>query len=151
MRRSLFLLSCLFVLGMLGPSSARATLSEMWSLPTYEPARCLTCHTSSETALDNDPSLATQLNPFGVDWKSLGRVWNENIAKRDSDGDQCINGAELGDYTGTQWTGPYVKDPTRNQQNSNPGVVDCTRASIDDRSWGILKAVFGESNKFKYK
>jgi hypothetical protein len=134
----------------LAPRFAMATPTEMWSLPTYEPARCQSCHVASESELTSDPSLATQLNPFGTDWKDLGRVWNATIAQRDSDGDGCLNGAELGDFNGS-WSGAAVEDPSRPLQNSNPGVADCTPASISDRSWGILKAVFGEANKIKVR
>ncbi len=96
------------ILGMLLASmwmvgSARATEADMWSLPSYEPARCQSCHRASEFELRSNPSLASQLNPFGVDWKTAGRVWGPDIAKLDSDGDRCLNGAELGDFTGTDW------------------------------------------------
>jgi len=144
-------LAFVLFLGAFAPRYVSATDVDMWSLPSYEPARCQSCHQSSELQLKNDPSLASQLNPFGVDWKNGGRVWGPSIAKLDSDGDQCLNGAELGDYAGTEWTGPNVEDPNRKSQNSNPGVVDCSLAEINDRSWGILKAVFGESNKFKVR
>ncbi len=130
---------------------AGATPVDMWSLPSYEPARCLSCHLSGEAELLKDPTLASQLNPFGTDWKAQGRTWGPTIAKLDSDGDQCLNGAELGDFTGTNWTGPNVEDPNRKHQNSNPGVADCTLAEINDRSWGILKAVFDEANKRKVR
>ncbi len=144
------------ILGMLLASmwmvgSARATEADMWSLPSYEPARCQSCHRASEFELRSNPSLASQLNPFGVDWKTAGRVWGPDIAKLDSDGDRCLNGAELGDFTGTDWTGPNVEDPDRPLQNSNPGIIDCSLAELSERSWGILKAVFGEADKFKVR
>ena len=102
---------------------------------------------SFRSALDNDP-LATQLNPFEVT-RIRRSCWGDQIAKQVTV--TVYRRCRAARLYREQWTGPYVEDPTRNEQNSNPGVVDCTRASINDRSWGILKAMFGESNKFKYR
>lgn len=150
-RTILILVSCLLLVAALSPDAARASQVDMYKLPAYEPNRCATCHVNSEAQLLASPVLGQQVNAFGADWLELGRVWGDKIAAKDSDGDQCRNGAELDDYAGTavEWnTNPTAHD---GQQNSNPGSADCTPASINDRSWGILKAVFGDANKFKVR
>lgn len=150
-RTILFLLSCLVLVATISPRDGHATEADMFKLPAYEPNRCATCHVNSEEQLTSSPVLGQQVNAFGTDWRDMGRAWGDRIAKLDSDGDQCINGAELSDYTGAQVDWNQNPVAHTGQQNSNPGSVDCTPASLDDRSWGILKAVFGEANKLKVR
>ena len=149
-RVNTILLLGLLLAVVLVPASAHATEVDMWKLPAYDQHGCLNCHNNSRFELEANLALGEQLNPFGSDWLDLGREWDEKIAGKDSDGDRCLNGAEMGDYTG-RWRSSSTPEPHDDAEISNPGSVDCTPASLGDRSWGILKAVFGDANKHKVR
>lgn len=114
--------------------SARATEQDMAQLPLAEPFECLTCHTS-----ENPGPGSFALNAFGDDFLQNGRLWDLNLAQMDSDGDNCLNGVEVGDSDGDGFVDGNVEE-----QAGNPGVADeCGSGSlIDERTWGALKAMF---------
>ena len=118
----------------LGSGSARATEQDMAQLPLTAPFACLACHTTS------DPGPGSfALNPFGDDFLQNGRVWDSNLAHLDSDGDNCLNGVEVGDSDGDGFADGNVEE-----QAANPGVSDnCGSGSlVDEKTWGALKAMF---------
>lgn len=113
---------------------ARATESDMTQLPVTSPYQCLACHT-----VTNPGPGSFALNPFGLDFLENGRIWDSNLAHLDSDGDNCLNGVEVGDSDGDG-----VADGNVQEQASNPGVDDdCGSGSlVDEKTWGALKAMF---------
>lgn len=116
---------------LLCPGHAGATNAEMFKLPTYNTFQCTICHTVSR------PSTGTaELNPFGVDYLANGMVWNKTLALKNSDGDNCPNGFELGDLNGDG-----IADEPGSNENSNPGEQDCT-ISLSKQTWGIIKELF---------
>ena len=94
---------------------------------------CIACHANAE------PTSASDLTAFGLDFQdALDEGWGPELAIRDSDGDGCTNGTELGDVDGDGQL-----DEGMTQQSSNPGVVgDCSSASIDEMTWSELKELF---------
>jgi len=118
----------------LSAGPAAATEADMSKLPVTAPFLCLACHVQENPGPGN-----AALNPFGEDFLANGRRWDENLAQEDSDGDGCLNGAEIGDYDGNG-------EPDGNvvEQASNPGVVDeggCPQL-VDETTWSALKAIF---------
>ena len=127
------LVTALLALG-LAAVPVGATELDMDQLPITNPFECLACHTTA------DPSPGSfALNPFGDDYLQNGRVWDSNLAHLDSDGDNCLNGVEVGDSDGDG-----VADGNVDEQAGNPGVADnCGSGSqIDEKTWGALKAMF---------
>ena len=113
---------------------AAATDVDMSQLPpVVEPLRCLICHQT-----DPGETSDTTLNLFGADFLANGRLWDDTLANQNSDGDGCSNGFELGDVDGDG-----ENDGNVTELQSNPGVEDCNGASVDHRTWGELKALFG--------
>lgn len=113
---------------------AAATEADMARLPVSAPNLCLACHvTPTPTVGDSG------LNPFGVDYRTNGRLWDPNLAMLDSDEDGCLNGVEVGDSDGDGFP-----DGNVTEQAGNPGVPDdCGGGSlVDERTWGTLKAMF---------
>lgn len=101
------------------------------TLPTTDPIGCANCHRTATPG-------GQDLNPFGQDFANGGHVWNSTLALRDSDADDCSNGFELGDSNGDGVLDGYIT-----QQNSNPGVADCSGGALTEpRTWGDLKALF---------
>ena len=113
---------------------ALATPEDMDLLPVTAPNLCRTCHTTA----DPRPG-STQLNDFGLDFLTNGRVWDSNLAQMDSDGDGCLNGVEVGDSDGDG-----NADGNVDEQAGNPGVVDnCGSGDlVDEKTWDALKAMF---------
>ena len=110
--------------------AASATQSDMEALPSYSVYGCILCHTSTSGG---------SLNAFGSDFNDNGRLWTYDLAIKDSDGDSCTNGSELGDVDGN-----VLLDEGITEESSNPGSMgDCSSASIyDEVTWGQLKAMF---------
>ena len=111
-----------------------ATEEDMAALPITDPFACMSCHT------DRTPGPGSfALNVFGEDFLQNGRVWDSNLAHLDSDGDNCLNGVEVGDSDGDG-----IADGNVEEQAGNPGVADnCGSGSlVDEKTWGALKAMF---------
>jgi len=111
-----------------------ATEQDMAQLPLTTPFECLTCH-----VVRHPDSGSHALNPFGEDFLQNGRIWDSNLAHIDSDGDNCLNGVEIGDSDGDGFADGNVEE-----QAGNPGVQDnCGSGSlVDEKTWGALKAMF---------
>ncbi len=103
-------------------------------MPVFEPFRCANCHVSGSPAPSN-----FDLNVFGLDFADNDNTWNSTLARLDSDGDGCTNGAEIGDVDGDGHRDNGVTD-----ESSNPGLDgDCSSASVmEEVTWGALKAIF---------
>ncbi len=131
-------LRCMTVLALTGAvaglvAAVDATTGHMTQLPLHSRFGCANCHAGATTTQISTPAL----NPFGVDFRNNGMVWNAALAALDSDGDGCRNGAELGDVDGNGQPDVYAT-----QESSNPGVPDCTAEILDEQSWGALKSLF---------
>ncbi|MFH1841910.1 MAG: hypothetical protein ABIF77_01785 [bacterium] len=116
-----------------------ATPTDMDKLPVSSRFGCLNCHLLSEPIIGS-----SELNPFGVDYQTNGRIWDEALAALNSDDDGCTNGVELGDSDGNG-----ERDENVIEETGNPGEVDdCGGGSlIDPVTWGALKALFSDSDK----
>ncbi|MFO7652248.1 MAG: hypothetical protein R6X25_00320 [Candidatus Krumholzibacteriia bacterium] len=120
-------------LALLLPVAATATEADMAELPMVQPNLCLTCHTVAAP----QPA-SSELNPFGADFLANGRLWDQTLAQKDSDGDGCLNGAEIGDVDGDGQV-----DGNVTAQSGNPGVPgDCAANLADEQTWSSLKALF---------
>lgn len=123
------------VLLLLAPQQAAGTPESMQVLPAFNKYQCVNCHTTA-TPIQG----AAGLNAFGADFNANGSVWNRTLAEKNSDGDRCINGFELGDRDGDG----IFDGQGQIQENSNPGdPSDCTVA-IDVETWGALKEIFSQ-------
>jgi hypothetical protein len=97
MPRLLFLMVLLFIST---PSKTWAVGSYRFLVPNGDRFGCTLCH------LSNPPTSPFTLNPFGrdvrVSFASGGGKpqWDEDLAKKDSDGDGYTNGEELQEATG---------------------------------------------------
>lgn len=113
---------------------ARATNLDMSRLPVVVPNLCASCHTSASPTASS-----AGLNPFGLDFRANGRVWDSDLAALDSDGDGCLNGIEVGDSDGDGRA-----DGNVTSQAGNPGVAgDCgSGPPFDETTWGAIKAMF---------
>jgi hypothetical protein len=122
----------MFILAMVASSApAWATSALMQELPASDRYRCLICHTVQ------DPGAAEgELNPFGQAFLDNGFKWDEKLAQKRSDGDNCTNGFELGDENGD---GELDGDVT--EERSNPGEAGCT-LQLSKESWTRLKTLF---------
>ena len=105
-------------------------------LPSSASFGCANCHVGASAT--QAPS--TALNPFGQAFKDNAFAWNAALAGRDSEGDGCANGYELGDADGNG-----LPDGHQTQQTSNPGLADCQPNTIDEQTWGALKRAFNTS------
>lgn len=114
-----------------------ATPDDMDLLPVSSRFGCRNCHVLTEPT-----SFSHALNPFGQDFLDHGRVWDEDIADLNSDGDACTNGVELGDADGNG-----ERDENVVEETGNPGEDDdCGGGSlIDPKTWGHLKALFSDN------
>lgn len=114
-------------------ASAGATEADLVRLPVTVPFLCLNCHTQA------NPSGSAPLNVFGLDYLANGRRWDLDLAQLDSDGDGCLNGAEIGDVDGNGQA-----DGNVTEQAGNPGEVDDCGSGhlVDEKTWGALKALF---------
>jgi hypothetical protein len=111
----------------------------MKTLPAYERYQCALCHTNP-SASDQHP----ELNGFGKDFLGNNGVWDLTLAAKNSDGDRCSNGSEIGDRDGD---GVFDEPSHRPRENSNPGnPSDCT-APIGPATWGIIKQIFSQEFK----
>lgn len=108
-----------------------STEDYMKTLPAYKRYKCLICHTVSQ------PTSASQLNSFGLDFQANGYVWNRVLALKDSDGDGFPNGVELGDENGDGV-------PDVGFERSNPGDRMNTPNSVNPQTWSLLKSLFEE-------
>ena len=125
-------------------ASAGASQPDLAALPTQPDFGCLSCHNGpSATATTVPVAEATQLNLFGRDWLRGGRVWNATLAHENSDGDGCSNGYELGDPAG-DWQPSDGYLPVPPAELRNPGEPGDCLLPIGDRSFGILKGLFGQ-------
>ena len=113
------------------PQNAEGTTALMERLPAYNKFQCILCHDTPSPSYQFAP-----LNSFGADFRENGMVWNKTLALKNSDGDRCINGFELGDLDGDG-----VLDEAEQGVHSNPGARDCTIA-ITYKTWGIIKELF---------
>ncbi|WAR17418.1 TEMPT-like protein [Mya arenaria] len=68
----------------------------------------------------------TARNPFGLDWKDNGQVWNSSICEKDSDGDGRTNGQELGDPDCTWTIGTNIAAVA----SSHPGICEPIRSAM---------------------
>ena len=133
---------CTVFLSVWAIPSVWATSAQMQKLPAFNTSGCASCHGSNDATVDWEGSAPMDLNPFGQDWVDNERQWDEVLALLNSDGDACQNGFELGDPSGTWREGqPHLSG----DQPSNPGLDDCSASPIDDASWGVLKAIFGDA------
>jgi hypothetical protein len=114
-------------------SMALSTEEYMQRLPSYSTYACGNCHASNPPSSLDDYAL----NGFGEDFKSNGFAWDDSLAARNSDGDRCTNGFELGDEDGDG----FVDEGTSSHENSNPGVVDC-EVALTPKTWGLIKSIF---------
>lgn len=115
-----------------GPADATETY--MLRLPTYTVNACRNCHTSSSPV----PS-SFELNPFGEDFKLFDYAWSDSLAHRNSDGDKCTNGFELGDEDGDG----IPDDPLAGgEENGNPGDSGDCPVAISGKTWGLIKKIF---------
>ncbi len=114
--------------------TAAATEADMAQLPVSSPNLCLTCHVM-EFPTPGD----MELNPFGLDFLENGRIWDSDLAQLNSDGDECLNGVELGDSDGDGQA-----DGNVTEQSGNPGVADDCGSDdlVDPQTWDALKAMF---------
>jgi hypothetical protein len=117
--------------------SAGATNLDMSRLPVVVPNLCASCHVTAAPVAGN-----ARLNPFGLDFRANGRVWDSDLAALDSDGDGCLNGIEVGDSDGDGRA-----DGNVTSQAGNPGVAgDCVSGPpFDETTWGAIKAMFDGS------
>lgn len=121
------------------PQPATGTDVMMRTLPAYERFQCALCHTTPTPVVGQ-----AELNVFGVDFLANSAVWDRTLALKNSDGDRCSNGTEIGDRDGD---GEFDDGGNRPRENANPGnPSDCT-APIDEATWGIIKEIF--SNEFE--
>lgn len=113
---------------------AEATNLDMSRLPVVVPNLCASCHTAASPTAGN-----AGLNPFGLDFRANGRIWDLDLAALDSDGDGCLNGIEVGDSDGDGRA-----DGNVTSQAGNPGVAgDCgSGPPFDETTWGAIKAMF---------
>jgi hypothetical protein len=110
---------------------AGATDTYMSRLPATSPFRCLNCHDNQ------DPTAATAtLNAFGRDFASNGFKWDRTLAQKNSDGDSCLNGFEVGDADGDGRLDAAVSVERR-----NPGDNDCA-LQLTPEGWSALKQLF---------
>lgn len=128
-----FVLAPAFLL--LLPQQASGTAELMKTLPAYKKYQCQLCHSTATPTVEIHP-----LNVFGRDFLANNNVWNETLALKNSDGDRCSNGSEIGDRDGDG----VFDDGEKPEENSNPGdPADCT-APVDEATWGIIKEIFSQ-------
>ena len=101
----------------------------MQKLPLYQKFRCTICHLSME------PNSGSDLNNFGRDFKANSNLWNEKLARMDSDRDGFTNGIELGDENGDG-----IAEATA--ERSNPGDRLNTPSSVNEHTWSVIKSLF---------
>lgn len=125
-------LMALPLLAIVGDASGTEAL--MAKLPSSSRFSCLICHTTAAPTTESN-----DVNPFGIDFVANGLRWDVILAGKNSDGDGCPNGFELGDRNGDG-----KLDPGLINEPGNPGDPgDCTVA-IDAATWGRLKKLFEE-------
>lgn len=97
-------------------------------IPNGDAFRCNSCHKSEK---------------FLTAFKNNGNVWNEALAKLDSDGDRASNGVELQDPDG-KWreNNPNPKIPGWNTYNPDDSGSTPPYADVEPVSWGRVKALF---------
>jgi hypothetical protein len=114
--------------------AASGTEEMMGKLPSSSRFSCLICHTTVAPT-----SESSDINLFGADFMANSFRWDVALALKNSDGDGCPNGFELGDRDGDgKLDAGLLSEP------GNPGDPgDCTVA-IDAATWGKLKKLFEE-------
>jgi hypothetical protein len=144
-RRSLtqFVIS-LFITGLalapvfvtLFPQPASSTAGNMAVLPSSQRFQCRICHIA-----ENPVPGSSELNPFGMDFKNNGNIWNRALAELNSDGDNCVNGFELADIDGDGFL-----DFGADEENSNPGDRNDCSIALSEQTWGKIKDLFSGGN-----
>ena len=129
--RQLLLVGLACLLGALA-APAWATTDLMRELPTSGRFRCLNCHTTQDP-IDVDQA---ELTPFGAAFRANANRWDAELARLRSDGDNCTNGFELGDFDGDGKLDDGIE-----QERSNPGEAGCT-LQLKRETWGALKQIF---------
>ena len=127
MRRLLAIVTTLTI----GSTPVAATPLLMSKLPAANPFRCLNCH-----VVQDPPASGAALNPFGQDFKNNRSVWDRVLVQKQSDGDNCTNGFEIGDEDGNGRLERNV-----NAERHNPGEMDCA-LQLNSAAWTALKELF---------
>lgn len=129
----------------LGVGVSYATEADMLALPSYTRYGCLNCHNGSGVTQSFVPAgaEALKMNVFGVAWLNNGKTWDEILASLNSDNDGCTNGFELGDPSGT-WRVGQARPIIPVADQNNPGNASDCALPLNDQSWGVLKALFGD-------
>ena len=92
---------------------------------------CITCHDNADGGSGCAmPQIMSCLNPFGLDFRANGNVWNDALALMDSDGDGYTNGEELGDPLGRWSMG--MPTPSTCDCAAQPGFTTSTPGDVDD-------------------
>lgn len=122
------------VLLLVVPAGVESSEEAMANLPAFNKFKCQICHLiAAPTAEDNE------LNGFGRDFRANGMKWDEALANKNSDGDRCTNGFELGDHDGDG----FFDNGADVVEHSNPGdPTDCTIA-LRQSTWSVIKDIFG--------
>jgi len=135
-------LSLLPVLLLLAPEPAGSSDTSMQQLPAFNKFKCLICHSVANPAVPAAP-----LNNFGRDFQANGNVWDVALAQKNSDGDRCNNGFELGDRNGDG----IFDDESEPLEVSNPGDGSDCAIALTQKTWGAIKEVFREQIRFELK
>lgn len=132
--KRLLTVGAVMLAAMVSSTVCLATDLDMLQLPVSAPFLCATCHISASPSSGD-----SELNPFGFDFLENGRVWDSNLAQLNSDGDNCLNGVEIGDSDGDG-----QPDGNVDEQSGNPGVADECGSDdlVDEKTWDALKAMF---------
>lgn len=125
------------------PAGVESSEQAMANLPAFNKFKCQICHVGAQpTAEDN------ALNNFGRDFQSNGMIWNAALAQKNSDGDRCSNGFELGDPDGDG----IFDNGADVVEHSNPGdPTDCAVA-LTVGTWSVIKSIFGsEMQQYEFE
>ncbi|MCZ6766996.1 MAG: hypothetical protein O7D32_08685 [bacterium] len=125
---------------LLAPTPAGSSDASMQQLPAFNKFRCLLCHT-----VVNPTGAASSLNSFGRDFQANDNVWDRVLAEKNSDGDRCDNGFELGDRDG-DGVFDFQSEPL---EISNPGNGSDCAIALTRQTWGAIKDVFRQQIQFE--
>jgi hypothetical protein len=117
--------------GVVGAVPGAATELFMNRLPATTPFRCINCHDIQDPGAAN-----ASLNGFGRDFQANGFRWDRTLAQKNSDGDSCLNGFEVGDADGDGRL-----DASATAERKNPGENDCA-LQLTPEAWTALKTLF---------
>ena len=118
---------------MLIPEPVQSTSGMMFNLPAYNKYQCTICHTTAAPVEGDSP-----LNVFGDDFLANGMIWNRELAEKNSDGDKCTNGFELGDRDGD---GIFDEGGIPSEVGNPGDAADCSIA-LTYKTWGLIKDIF---------